>query len=101
MKKILLDEAAREYARKVLEDIASKHDGEVFFRSDAVELRINKDGSAGTLFFSLHKEECEVKLMMHGVVAWCNLSDLLSDAIRLLKSDETNSKMIVETSFKK
>ena len=55
-------------------------------------LRLNRDMSAGTLFFSMMRDEEEVQIMMNGVVAWCYFEDLLPQWIKVCYYDKQNTK---------
>ena len=58
-------------------------------------LRLHRDMSAGTLFFSMLKSEEEVQMMMRGIVAWCYFEDLLPQWIQVVGSDKMNTKKCV------
>jgi hypothetical protein len=55
-------------------------------------LRLHRDMSAGTLFFSMMRDEEEVQMMMNGVVAWCYFEDLLPQWIKVYDYDKLNTK---------
>ena len=55
-------------------------------------LRLHRDMSAGTLFFSMMKSEEEVQMMMEGIVAWCYFEDLLPQWIKVYDYDKLNTK---------
>lgn len=61
-------------------------------RSREPILRLNRDMSAGTLFFSMLKSEEEVQIMMNGIVAWCYFEDLLPQWIKVYDYDKMNTK---------
>ena len=58
-------------------------------------LRLHRDMSAGTLFFSMLKSEEEVQMMMEGIVAWCYFEDLLPQWIKVYDYDKQNTKKCV------
>lgn len=58
-------------------------------------LRLHRDMSAGTLFFSMMKSEEEVQMMMGGIVAWCYFEDLLPQWIKVYDYDKQNTKKCV------
>lgn len=55
-------------------------------------LRLNRDMSAGTLFFSMMRDEEEVQIMTKGIVAWCYFEDLLPQWIKVYDYDRLNTK---------
>ena len=61
-------------------------------RSREPILRLNRDMSAGTMFFSLLESEKEVQIMMNGIVAWCYFEDLLPQCIKVYDYDKMNTK---------
>lgn len=61
-------------------------------RSREPILRLNRDMSAGTMFFSLLESEKEVQIMMNGIVAWCYFEDLLPQWIKVYDYDKMNTK---------
>jgi len=61
-------------------------------RSREPILRLHRDMSAGTLFFSMLKSEEEVQMMMNGIVAWCYFEDLLPQWIKIFDYDKLNTK---------
>ena len=61
-------------------------------RSREPILRLHRDMSAGTLFFSMMKSEEEVQMMMEGIVAWCYFEDLLPQWIKVYDYDKLNTK---------
>ena len=62
-------------------------------RSREPILRLNRDMSAGTMFFSLLESEKEVQIIMNGIVAWCYFEDLLPQWIKVYDYDKMNTKM--------
>ena len=58
-------------------------------------LRLYRDMSAGTLFFSMMRDEEEVQMMMDGIVAWCYFEDLLPQWIKVYDYDKQNTKKCV------
>lgn len=58
-------------------------------------LRLHRDMSAGTLFFSMLKSEKEVQMMMERIVAWCYFEDLLPQWIKVYDYDKQNTKKCV------
>lgn len=64
-------------------------------RSREPILRLHRDMSAGTLFFSMLKSEEEVQMMMEGIVAWCYFEDLLPQWVKVYVHDKQNTKKCV------
>jgi len=64
-------------------------------RSREPILQLNRDMSAGTLFFSMMRDEEEVQMMMNGIVAWCYFEDLLPQWIKVHDYDKLNIKKVV------
>ena len=64
-------------------------------RSREPILQLNRDMSAGTLFFSMMRDEEEVQMMMNGIVAWCYFEDLLPQWIKVYDYDKLNIKKVV------
>ena len=64
-------------------------------RSREPILRLHRDLSAGTLFFSLLKTEEEVQMMNSGIVAWCYFADLLPQWIKVYDYDGQNTKKCI------
>ena len=64
-------------------------------RSREPILRLHRDMSAGTLFFSMMKSEEEVQMMMGHIVAWCYFEDLLPQWIKVYDYDKLNTKKAV------
>jgi hypothetical protein len=58
-------------------------------------LQLQRDMSAGTLFFSMLKNEEEVQIMTSHIVAWCYFEDLLPQWIKVVGSDKMNTKKCV------
>jgi len=58
-------------------------------------LRLHRDMSAGTLFFSMMKSEEDVQMMMEEIVAWCYFEDLLPQWIKVYDYDKQNTKKCV------
>lgn len=64
-------------------------------RSREPILRLHRDLSAGTLFFSMLKTEEEVQMMNSGIVAWCYFKDLIPQWIKVYDYDKMNTKKCV------
>ena len=64
-------------------------------RSREPILQLNRDMSAGTLFFSMMRDEEEVQMMMERIVAWCYFEDLLPQWIKVYDYDKQNTKKCV------
>ena len=80
--------------RQLIDDVWHKPD-EPQDRSREPILRLHRDLSAGTLFFSLLKTEEEVQMMNSGIVAWCYFEDLLPQWIKVYGDDGQNTKKCV------
>ena len=95
------DETASPVAYTMLQVLMSKIEAmsnvwhkpdEPIDRSREPILRLNRDMSAGTMFFSLLESEKEVQIMMNGIVAWCYFEDLLPQWIKVYDYDKMNTK---------
>lgn len=83
-------EAIRAYRNDVWHKPDEKPD-----RSREPILQLQRDMSAGTLFFSMLKGEEEVKMMTSYIVAWCYFEDLLPQWIKVYDYDKQNTKKCV------
>lgn len=64
-------------------------------RSREPIVRLHRDGSAGTLFFHMMRDENEVEMMMFGIIAWAYLDELLGDGFVIFDEEHNNSKKTV------
>ena len=80
--------------RQLIDSVWHKPD-EPQDRSREPILRLHRDLSAGTLFFSLLKTEDEVQMMNSGIVAWCYFADLLPQWIKVYDFDGRITKKCV------
>ena len=82
-------------ARKLLIDDVWHKPDEPQDRSREPVLQLQRDMSAGTLFFSLLRNEEEVQRMTSYIVAWCYFKDLLPQWIKVYDYDKMNTKKFV------
>ncbi len=82
-------------ARKLLIDDVWHKPDEPIDRSREPILRLHRDMSAGTLFFSLLRSEEEVQRMTSYIVAWCYFEDLLPQWVKVYRYDGQNTKKCV------
>lgn len=92
----------RKHAPKLMEAAHRQQMPKVWHKSDEKPdrsrepiLRLHRDMSAGTLFFSMLKSEEEVQMMMAGIVAWCYFEDLLPQWIKVYDYDKGNTRKCV------